>query len=440
LPYDLLWPAHLEGEEEEVIMLEHYFIRPTTVDGIRESWLSEPIEGYVAWLESRSCKARTIRRRISLLTGFGEFAHSHGASRWRDLPEHIEGYVEHRLEARNTPPASDAARVQFVRDLRVPIEQLLALIVEDFEGSRHPRFETPFIDQAPAFFRYLVEERGLQPTTIKGYTHHLYRFEQYLDGIGLKALEGLSPAVISAFITQRAQGLAPASMKPLCTALRIFLRYSFREGLVDRDLGNAVESPQAYRLAHLPRSITWSDVKRTLGTVDRRSPVGKRDYAILLLLVTYGLRAREIAKLTLDSIDWRHETLHIPERKAGHATAFPLSPVVGAAVLDYLQHARPETHDRYMFWKVAAPIGPMGYSAVASRAGYYLRKAGIAVRRPGSHTLRHTCVQRLVDSDFSLDTIGDYVGHRSSASTEIYTKVDVETLRQVALGAGEELL
>jgi integrase len=164
---------------------------------------------------------------------------------------------------------------------------------------------------------------------------------------------------------------------------------------------------QFYRLSSIPRSITWDEVGRVLAGVDRRAPCGKRDWAILMLLVTYGLRGREVAALTLDDIDWKRERLRVPERKAGHSTAFPLSVSVGEALVD------------------TPP----------------LLKAGIEVPRPGSHTLRHTCVQRLVDADFALKTIGDFVGHRSAQSTEIYAKVAVEPLRQVVLGGdGEEVL
>jgi integrase len=177
-----------------------------------------------------------------------------------------------------------------------------------------------------------------------------------------------------------------------------------------------------------------------LEAVDRRTPLGKRDYAILLLLVTYGLRAREIAALNLDDIDWRRERLRVPERKADHFTAYPLSPIVGKAILDYLQHGRIKTPDRHIFFRVLAPYRPMTFDSVSIRASRYLHKAGIQVGRPGSHTLRHTCVQRLVDADFSLKAIGDYVGHRSAASTEIYAKVAVEALREIGSGVGEEVL
>jgi integrase/recombinase XerD len=177
-----------------------------------------------------------------------------------------------------------------------------------------------------------------------------------------------------------------------------------------------------------------------LDTVDRRTVVGRRDYAMLLLLVTYGLRAREVAALTLDDVDWRHDRLRVPERKAGHSTAYPLSPLVGQAILAYLKTGRPTTSSRRIFFRTLAPCEPITHSAVSCRAAHYLRQAGIIVPRPGSHTLRHTCVQRLVDAGWPLKPIGDYVGHRSPSSTEIYSKVAVEALRDVAYGDKEEVI
>src|SRR5207247_11185340 len=101
---------------------------------------------------------------------------------------------------------------------------------------------------------------------------------------------------------------------------------------------------------------------------------------------------------------------------------------------------RPSSDDSHLFLRLLAPPRPLPYTAVSSRASHYLHRAGIPVTRAGSHTLRHTCVQRLVDAGFPLKTIGDYVGHRSPSSTEIYAKLAVETLREVALGDGEALV
>jgi integrase/recombinase XerD len=247
--------------------------------------------------------------------------------------------------------------------------------------------------------------------------------------------------LLSAFVTDRSRaGLAKTTVRNTCGVLKVFLRYAHRQGVIGRDLSDTVEWPQVYRLSTIPRSITWAEVGEVLAGVDRRTPCGKRDYAMLLLLVTYGLRGREVAALTLDDIDWKRERLAVPERKAGHSTAFPLSGSVGDALADYLQHGRPQTTDRRVFFRAMAPVRPIGAAAVSCCARQYLLKAGIEVPRPGSHTLRHTCVQRLVDGGFSLKTIGDFVGHRSAKSTEIYAKVDVENLREVALGDGEEVL
>ena len=217
------------------------------------------------------------------------------------------------------------------------------------------------------------------------------------------------------------------------------MRYAHRERLISRDLSGVIERPQFYRLSSI-RSISWEQVGLVLGGVERRTPCGKRDWAMLLLLVTYGLRAREVAALTLDDIDWKRERLAVPERKAGHSTAFPLSASVGEALVDYLARSPADRRAaRVLSGGRAGRADRRG--VVSDRARCYLLKAGIDVPRAGSHTLRHTCVQRLVDADFAFKTIGDFVGHRSARSTEICAKVAVEPLRRVVLGGdGEQVL
>ncbi len=419
-------------------MLEQYFIRPDTIDRIRSSWIAEPIERYVAWLTEHGYRPGSVRRRIPIILRFGEFAAGRGAKVLSDLPAFAEEFVQTWVRDRVPHPSPERSHCH-AKEIRNPIHQMLRLVVPGF-GEPGRILGAAFHDRVPGFFPYLTEERGLREATLWHYDGELTRFERYLSGIALDDLADLTPVILSAYVTEWSTHLGRTAMHGLCSVLRVFLRYLHREQLVARDLSIAIEAPQRYRLSDLPRSVHWNDVRRMLEFVDRRTVVGRRDYAILLLLVTYGLRAREIASLTLEDIDWRAERVRIPERKADHSTAFPLSPVVGAAVLDYLQHGRPQTTDRHLFFRVIAPPEPLTYEAVSSRASYYLRKAGCTVPRPGSHTLRHTCVQRLVDSGFSWKTIGDYVGHRSAASTAIYGKVAIEQLREVALGNGEEVL
>ena len=417
-------------------MLNRYFIRPTTVDRIRACWIGDPIERYVVWLGEQRYAARNVFARVPILLRFGEFAQRAGASKWEELPAHVESFVEDWL-TRDGREYSQPQRKAAARGIRNPIQQLLRLILPETGKSTLP---DPFSDTVPSFFDFLRRERGLREATLVQYRHYLQRLQDYLHRIQQSLLPDLPLTTISAFITDSGATIDKRSVQSLCSILKVFFRYLYRVGLMTRDLSKAIESPRRYSFSNLPRSITWSEVERMLQKVDRRSPVGKRDYAILLLLVTYGLRAREVGALTLDDIDWKRDHLHIRGRKAGHSTAYSLAPPVGEALLDYLKQGRPATTERAVFFRAYAPYSPLSRVAVSMRAKWYLQKAGIKVPRPGSHTLRHTCVQRLVDSGFSLKTIGDFVGHGTPDATKIYAKVNVQALREVALGDGEEVL
>lgn len=420
-------------------MLQNYYSKPQTIDRIRAHWLGEPIERYVTWLHDQGYAARNVFRRVPLLLRFGTYAQAQGAKTQSDLAHHVAGFVHDWVREHGGNCRTERARKSVASTVRSPIEQMLRLLQPDFVGTGRGR-PFPFIDQVPGFLAHLRDERGLRPATLLSYRHCLRYLEIYLTEIKVSSVNELSPAILSAFVTARSEGWGRSMLGGLCAVLRVFLRYLFREKLVPRDLSQSLEGPRHYRLSTIPRSISWAEVERMLAAVDRRCAVGRRDYAILLLLVTYGLRAREVAALTLDDLDWERQRLRVPERKAGHSTAYPLSPIVGEAIVDYLKHGRPQGADRRVFYRVLAPWEPMTAAGVSGRASHYLHKAGIAVPRPGSHTLRHTCVQRLIDAHFPLKTIGDYVGHGSPESTAIYAKVSVENLRAVALGDGEEVV
>lgn len=421
-------------------MLEDHFVRPETVDRIRASWIAEPIEKYVRWLEENKYSPKMVTRRVPVLLRFGECAAVQGATVYSDLPDHIEHFVDSWIRQHGKNCKTPRALSSVEADARNPIEQMLSCIIADYTGRGRTHKALPFIDQVSGFFPYLEHERGLRPASIVHYEHYLRCFEGYLQCADLRDLKNLSPELISSFVVDRSALLSKSSQSGLCVCLRVFLQYLRREYVISRDLSCCVESPRSYRCAHLPRSISWDDVGKTLQGIDRRTPTGKRDYSVMLLLATYGLRGIEVANLKLEHIDWKRNRLLIPERKAGHCTAYPLSSDVGNAILEYLQNGRPEEADRHVFYRHLAPRRPMSSAAISARVAHYLKKAGVTVVRPGSHTLRHSCIQRLVDSDFPLKIIGDYVGHRSPSSTEIYTKIQVESLRQVALGDGEAVL
>lgn len=420
-------------------MLERYFYRPSTVDRIRANVAGAYIENYVDWMRSQGYADRNVFMRVPLLCKFGDFASQRGACDGESALGHVEEFAEHWQAIHRKACHSAEALRKIGNEARTPARQMLELALRGGVLPHRQRKGFPFEADAPGFVAYLRDERGLKEVTVAQYAHYLSDFSKFLKRINSESLTTFSPALLAAFIVERCPGLSHASRRDLCGSLRVFLRYCHREGLIDDDLSAAVEMPRTYRLADVPRSITWDDVRRVLACVDRRAVVGRRDYAILLLLVTYGLRANEVANLTLDDIDWKRERLSIPLRKAGHWSAYPLASVVGEAIIDYLKNGRPETTDRHVFLRAVAPHTPIGSAAVSSAAAKYLHRAGVQVHRPGSHTLRHTCVQRLVDAEFDLKTVGDYVGHQSPQSTEIYTKVALTALREVAMGNGEAL-
>jgi len=419
-------------------VLDRYFIRPTTVDRIRSFWIGDAIERYVGWLTEQKYAPRSIFIRVPLLIRFGESAQRAGAKVLADLPAHVEPFVTAWL-AQDGKQYSEVQRVAALRGIRGPIQQMLHLTLpqsSDFSAG----VANAFADIVPGFFEFLRRERGLRETTLVQYRQYLRRFEDYLRRAERPLLPDLPLSVVTDFITETGETIDTRSVQSVCSILKVFFRYLYRASLLPRDLSKGIESPRRYRFANLPRSIPWAEVERMLQSVDRRNAIGRRDYAVLLLLTTYGLRGREVAALTLDDIDWKHNRLHVGGRKADHSTAYPLTATVGEAILDYLRNGRPETNQRAVFFEAYAPHKALSRVAVTMRAKHYLRKAGIHVFRPGSHTLRHACVQRLVDAGLSFKTIGDFVGHRTPDATKIYAKVNLNALREVAMGDGEEVL
>ena len=375
-------------------MLERYFVKLSTVDRIRGSWLAPEIERYVEWMASQGYAVRNVYRRVPILCNFAEFAKLHGSTDVKSASTLIEEFALHWLTIHGSQCTALGARSKIAEEARNPVRQMLRLALAGHVTAARTRKTFPFEEQVPGFLRYLREERGLREATIYKYVHCLNGFSGFLGRSGAISLTELSPALLAAFVVDTAPKLARTGKRDLCGMIRVFLRF-------------------CYRL--------------------RQSAV------ISAFHCSYGLRAHEVARLTLDDIDWKRERLQIPERKAGHWTAYPLANVVAEGLIAYLRSGRPETPDRHVFFRVLAPRSPITNGAVSATVAKYLRKAGVQVRRAGAHTLRHTCVQRLIDAEFPLKTIGDYVGHRSPQSTEIYSKVAIAALREVAMGDGEEL-
>ncbi|MBI1830125.1 MAG: tyrosine-type recombinase/integrase [Planctomycetes bacterium] len=230
-------------------------------------------------------------------------------------------------------------------------------------------------------------------------------------------------------------------MRSRCDALRDFLGDLHRRGKTTVNLAGAVLAPRVYRHEQCPRFLTRAEIDAVLAVIDRQTPVGRRDYAMVLLLAVYGVRAIEVIHLCLDDLDWRRQLIHIRSRKAGNNTTYPLSVPVGEAILTYLRQDRLAGAHREVFLTMVAPFTPLASGdCLANRVKEYMAKAGISVAKPGTHSFRYSCAQRLFEVGTPLKTIGDYLGHRNTSTTQRYTMIALDQLREVATGDGEDLL
>jgi integrase len=226
------------------------------------------------------------------------------------------------------------------------------------------------------------------------------------------------------------------SIKPVATHLRNFLRWLRTTGQTERDLSTAVVAPALYAFEHIPSALRSQDVDKILSMAKQDlTPEGIRDFAILMLLANYGVRAGEIASLRLDDVDWRKEVIRIRHRKTGVTSYLPLLPDVGEAILAYLRQVRPKVSFREIFIRIRAPYRPFrDGSSLYGLVRYRIDAAGVPPQgKRGPHVFRHARAVSMIRASIPLKEIGDVLGHRASDSTFLYLKLATEDLRAIAL-------
>jgi integrase/recombinase XerD len=278
---------------------------------------------------------------------------------------------------------------------------------------------------------YLTVERGLVPETVRGYVDAVRPFlRSRLSTAGGIDLEGLGADDVTAFLVVRSPKLTRCSAKLAVTALRSLLGFLYLDGTIQHQLTAAVPAVAGWRLARLPKGLDPSEVRGLLVSCDRQTANGRRDFAILTVLIRLGLRSGELAALGLDDIDW-HAGEIVVRGKGRRVDRLPMPSDVGEAIAAYLRTGRPPTAaDRTVFVRVKAPHRALTSGGVGHVVRAAARRAGL--EQIHAHRLRHTVATEMLRAGASLREIGQVLRHRRAQTTAIYAKVDREALRTIA--------
>ncbi len=422
--------------------------RTAPIRGLLRLTHSQPdpaVERFHAQLRTERYSAKTIKSCLSSARSFVRFLRTQELSLDAVRPEHVTAYLAHRLaRARRTRGQPRDLRHWRNQQTNAP-RRLLRLI----QGRWPPevkaetsldRFRREIL---AGYGRWLTDLHGFsQPTLAK----NCYSARVFLDWFGERAkaatLRKLTVKDVDTFFVWRNPRLRRATRAGVAHCLRSFLRYLHGAELIDCDLASAVTSPRLYRFEGIPSALTDAHIKALLAaTRQDRTKAGRRDYAILLLLATYGLRAGEVVRLRVEDLDWRREQFRVRHSKRGGEAFLPLTHSVGNAILDYLRHDRPATDHREVFLRSRAPYRPFSRSSsLSSMIGQHLRRLGIRPPkgRHGAHAFRYARAVGLLRAQVPLKTIGDLFGHHSASSTAVYLKLATDDLRDVGLDLPQE--
>jgi site-specific recombinase XerD len=277
------------------------------------------------------------------------------------------------------------------------------------------------------FIDYLRDQRCVSPLTVEAYVADARRF---LERRGRKGLRGLTAGDVSRAILREADGRrAAAAVRRYACSLRAFLRYAHLVGLIGSDLSSAAVPVSGRQLSLLPQGLTPAQARALLRACDRRRAVGRRDYAMIVLMLRLGLRANEVATLQLEDLDWRSGQVTVHGKRA-RTDQLPLPTDVGTAIAGYLQRGRPSTTARAVFIRTTPPSEGVSRSAVSSAVRRASMRAGLEMF--GAHRLRHTTACQLLRTGGSLGEIGQVLRHDSLGTTARYARVDVDRLRRIA--------
>jgi site-specific recombinase XerD len=406
-----------------VRVINELFTFSSTIERLRQGPLSEHLDTYAATVAEQGYTHDSIRQQIVIIADF---------SRWlkqKDIDVQVlnGNVVDRFLRLRRR-------QQRIRRGEPKTLARLLAMLCQKGVVKHQKPVTVNARTRITDEFRcYLLQERGLSPSTLLNYVPVAEQFltERFHNTVPNFAM--IRATHVTGFVLRHARQLSPVRAGLMVTALRSFFRYLRHRGLIATDLAACVPTVPNWSLSTLPRFLPATTVERILKCCDRSTADGRRNHAILLLLARLGVRAGEVVGLRLDDIDWSAGCITI-RGKGGKSAQLPLANEVGTAIASYLRHDRPRSATRNVFLRHRAPLVGFGNSStVSSLVRRALKHAGIESAHTGAHVLRHSLATSLLRQGGSLDEIGELLRHQSPNTTAIYAKVDVTALHTLAL-------
>jgi site-specific recombinase XerD len=411
-------------------MLERLAVRPHICRQIRSGPLGAWIESFLLALATNGYATSVIRRHLRAAVIFSDWLVRHRIA-VADIDERVVAqFVGARARWRS--PSRRNGRLSAVAS---GVHALAAHLWTHASASPTApvESESELGQWLRRFDEHLEHVRGTSAGTRRIYRRYARALLTPYCGTSIVDWSALTASAVTDFVRTQTARLSPSACRAPLTATRTFLRFLITAGVLPSGVDGAVPSMRQWRQASLPPALSDKDVQRVLASVDTMSVAGARDRAVLLLLTRLGLRASDVAALTVDAIDWRNGHLRLAPGKNRRERLLPLPVDVGTALVAVLRSRPPTAPRGVLFLRARPPVRPLSAAAVTGIAQRALRRADLTVPRFGAHVFRHTVATQWVQRGVSMKTVADLLGHADLETTAIYAKLDVATLATVAL-------
>ena len=417
--------------------LEQIFECPRTLAKLRSGPLKELLEGFCHWLQSRDFTRGAIRKHLSNVSHLNEhLAGSTASPKARVTAKEVEEFLKAHCSKRRNQGSMKGHLCR----VRYSINRFTDYLRENglFDPPVQSLIYQPILD---AYLEWMHLYQHASDGTLEVRGHSITQFLQWLGTEAtLQGLLRIRAEDIEDYFLGYDQSMGRSARCSMQSALRTFFRFCLHQGYIEQPLERAVPTLRTYKLSTVPRGLSEEQMQQVLHSVDRCTDVGRRDYAILQLLYTYGVRGGQVRVLRLEDINWAENQILFRASKNGKDTLLPLTSEVGQSLMDYLQMARPRTDAPQVFLTCRAPYHPLPRSSSLSGiVNRRIQTAGIAVPNKGAHAFRHGFATRMLRQGHALKSVADVLGHRHLGTTFIYTKIDFNALKQVALDWPEEV-